>query len=314
MKSEEFVLQDTIAKALAVFSSHKTVCISYSGGADSDVVIDFIHRFVRPTPSVMFNTGVELDATLEHVRSMRERYEIDIQRAIVPVPTAVRKHGQPFLSKYVSEMLSRLQRHGFRFREHGNLPFDILYKMYPHCKSALMWWCGESGKTSRFSIARWMYLKEFLVENGLPFRVSGRCCDEAKKKPANRYARERGVDLFVLGIRRSEGGIRSTAYRSCFHRAPLYDKFLPLFFWDDDMVLWYKTRFGVVNSRAYRIYGLSRTGCAACPLASNFERELDALEEYEQKKFVGISRIFAASHAHRRAYALFKKERKGDRR
>jgi len=310
MREYEFILQDTIAKAKAVFQKHQNICISYSGGADSDVVIDFIHRYISPVKSVMFDTGVEFRATLDHVRDMQLKYEIDIIRASRSVPTSNKKFGHPFLSKYISEMLERLQRHNFKFQEHGNLSFDELNSLYPRCKSALRWWCDEWGHGSHFSIARNKHLKEFLIDNGLPFLVSGKCCDGAKKMPAKKYAKDNGVDLFVLGIRRSEGGVRSTAYSSCYQQHGRgnnnYAQYFPVFFWTNDMMRWYKDAFDVVHSKAYSVYGLSRTGCAACPFASGFDNELEVLARYEPKKYKGISAIFASSHDYRRRYYEYK--------
>lgn len=310
MNEHEFILQNTIAKAKDVFGKHRNIIIAYSGGADSDVVIDFIHRFIDTVKSVMFDTGVEFQATLDHVREMQSKYEIAIVRATRPVPTSNKKFGYPFLSKYVSEMLERLQRHNFKFQQHGNLTFDELYTIYPRCKSALRWWCDEWGDKSRFSIERHQYLKEFLIENDLPFRVSGKCCYGAKIMPSKTYAKDNGVDLFVLGMRRSEGGVRSIAYQSCYQKHGSghknYAQYFPLFFWDADMMQWYKDKFDVHHSKAYSVYGLSRTGCAACPFASGFDSELAVLAVHEPKKHKYISATFAPSHDYRRRYYEYK--------
>ena len=80
-----------------------------------------------------------------------------------PIPTCVREYGVPFLSKYVSEQMMRLQAHGFQWEDE---PLEVLLQRYPRCKTALQWWCGERysdedgvQKISRFSIYRNRFLK-----------------------------------------------------------------------------------------------------------------------------------------------------------
>ena len=58
-------------------------------------------------------------------------------------------------------MIERLQRHNFQWEDK---PFDTLYKKYPKCKSALMWWCNAHPQGSRFNISVNKYLKEFIIQ------------------------------------------------------------------------------------------------------------------------------------------------------
>ena len=96
-------------------------------------------------------------------------------------------------------------------------------KKYPNCKVALQWWCNayytaENGvqQMSRFSINRNKWLKEFITQNPPDFPISNKCCEYAKKKPARQFVKETGADLEITGIRKSEGGIRSANYKTCF--------------------------------------------------------------------------------------------------
>lgn len=60
----------------------KAIC-SYSGGADSDIMIDLIERTrgifgLPPIHYVFFNTGLEMKATKEHVKATAEKYGVEI--------------------------------------------------------------------------------------------------------------------------------------------------------------------------------------------------------------------------------------------
>ena len=139
-----------------------------------------------------------------------------------PIPTCVREYGVPFLSKYVSEQMMRLQKHNFQWEDE---PLEVLLQKYPQCKTALQWWCGERysdkdgyQKISRFSIERNRYLKQFIMANQPDFPISNKCCAFSKKKPAKRIVKELEADLDITGIRQSEGGIRSAAFKDLFFR------------------------------------------------------------------------------------------------
>lgn len=166
---------NSFVKAEAILSSHDNVLCSISGGADSDIMIDLLHRVGdKNVTYVWFDTGMEYQATKDHLRYLEEKYGISIKRikAIKPIPLCAKEYGQPFLSKYVSTMIERLQRHNFKWEDE---PYETLLIKYPNAKSALKWWCSwhdddlakacpsQAGRTSRYSISRNKYLKEFLI-------------------------------------------------------------------------------------------------------------------------------------------------------
>ena len=65
---------------------------------------------------VWFDTGLEYQATKDHLKYLENKYgiEIKVHRAIKPIPTTCRTLGQPFVSKNTAEMIDRLQRHNFQ--------------------------------------------------------------------------------------------------------------------------------------------------------------------------------------------------------
>jgi hypothetical protein len=109
------------------------------------------------------DTGLEYRATHDHLDFLEKKYGITINRvrAKKSITTCIREYGAPFWSKFASEMIYRLQKHGFKWEDK---PFDELYKEYPKCKTALEWWCNVStGNTTQYIIARAPYLKEFMI-------------------------------------------------------------------------------------------------------------------------------------------------------
>lgn len=300
---------DAIAKTHSVMQQFegKNIRVAYSGGSDSDTVLWFLRWLGYEVPAVFYNTGLEYQATWNHLDYMvSQRFQIDVIKAVRPIPTSQHKYGNAFINKYVSEMLERLQHHNFDFKNHGNLSWEELNILYPNCQSALHWWTNTN-QSKRLGISWNKNLKEFLILYGLPFKVSGKCCDGAKKLPVKKYAKENSVDLFLLGIRQQEKGTRSAQYRSCYLSAKKYSysMYFPLFWWKQDEKKLFDNLMNIQHSKAYTEYGLKRTGCAGCPFGRNFEFELDVIQEHEPKLYKGINTIFGSAYEWTRKYREF---------
>lgn len=282
---------------------------SISGGADSDIMLDIISRAdaENKVSYGFYNTGIEYEATKKHLEYLRQKYGVEIteHKAKIPVPVACKKYGQPFVSKFVSEMIQRLQRHNFKWEDK---PFEELIVEYPKCKAALKWWCNMNGEKSRFNIRYNKLLKEFMVANPPDFAISNKCCDFAKKKVAKDAAEKDDCDLVIMGVRKAEGGIRSAAYKSCFSDAVAGRRanFRPLFWLTNADKKEYEEHCNIVHSDCYTVYGLDRTGCAGCPFGKDFEKELAILKEYEPKLYKAVNNIFGKSYEYTRKYNAFK--------
>ena len=212
LDTKNFAIIDGYAKAVSVLSRSHTPLCSISGGSDSDIVLDVIQNVDEKKKVRYFwiDTGLEYRATKEHLDDLEKKYGIEIERikACKPIPVCCKEYGQPFLSKYVSEQIMRLQQHGFQWEDK---PLPELLEQYPNCKIALQWWCNayyspENGvvKMSRFSIGRNKWLKEFMMANPPDFKISNKCCEYAKKKPAKLLIQEYDADLEIIGVDYSE--------------------------------------------------------------------------------------------------------------
>jgi 3'-phosphoadenosine 5'-phosphosulfate sulfotransferase (PAPS reductase)/FAD synthetase len=319
----EFILLDTGAKIKSVLENEKgKIIVSYSGGKDSDIVLNEISKYDvnKKVQFIFFDTGLEYQATKNHIRDMIAKgHNIIIERAYKTIPLTIKKEGQPFISKYVSDMLSRLQKHNFKFQEHGNLSYLELIKIYPNCIGGLKWWCDfyssnlyeKKMENSSFNIKRHRLLKEFLINFGLPFKVSAKCCYYAKKKTSHNYEKLNNVNLTITGIRKSEGGIRAKSYKSCFIDRGDNDLslYMPIFWWNNEFSNKYIQDNNIILSDCYTKYGLKRTGCAGCPFGKDMDKEREIIKKYEPNLSLAVENLFKDSFLWTNKYKEYRKKK-----
>jgi 3'-phosphoadenosine 5'-phosphosulfate sulfotransferase (PAPS reductase)/FAD synthetase len=266
------------------------------------------------------DTGLEYKATKEHLNYLEKRYNITIikEKAIKSIPVCCKEYGKPFFNKYVSSMIERLQKVNFEWVDE---PFEVLYARYPNTKSALRWWCNknkesfkkasesENYRPSRFDIDYYYGLKEFLIENPPTFRISNKCCEYAKKKVAHEVLTKGKYDLDIIGVRKSEGGIRAASYKNCYSRNDdKIDQYRPLFWFTDADKKEYERAFDIKHSDCYAKYGFARTGCSCCPYAKDLEYELGQVRIFEPMMYKAVNNIFGESYEYRRKFWQFRKE------
>lgn len=302
------VIGDNLIRAWAKINSpkYKKIVCSISGGSDSDIMLDIVWRCDKnnKVDYVWFDTGLEYQATKEHLKYLEEKYKIKIKpyKAIKAIPTTCKQNGQPFLNKRASDYIYRLQSHDFKWEDE---PFDVLYERYPKCKTALKWWCNMAESNS-FNIRNNKWLKEFMVSNPPQFKISDKCCKYAKKDVSKKLIREEPCDLYIMGLRRAEGGLRATAYKSCFDNNDNgHDNYRPLFWYKNEDKKDYECAYSIVHSKCYTDYGLKRTGCAGCPFGRDFEFELSVIGKHEQKLLKAVNNIFGDSYIYTRQYRQF---------
>lgn len=318
-------IESIIAKRLKQYPN--AVC-SYSGGADSDIMLDMVERVrqifeLPPVKYVFFNTGLEMKATRDHVKAQAEKYNVDIEevRPKTNIVMAVRKHGQPFMSKAMSDKFELLQG--------SNVPLDIrweylaaedkkakwqeLNERYPHNKSVIAFLCdcdrfGEP-IVSQFTIcAGGKYLYDFICSNPPDFKISALCCKECKKKPSREF--EKDYDMVITGERKAEGGVRTATGHSagCFMQSRNKWRLRPLFYVSDKDKAWYKEYYKLRYSDAYEVYGMKRTGCCGCPISYRATRDLELIRPFEPHLVEAAWNVFGDSYRYRAKYNEFKQE------
>ena len=286
---------------------HEKIMCSVSGGWDSDIMLDLIIRCggKEKTTFCFFDTGLEYDATKQHIEYLEERYGIKIKwlKPKKAIPTCCKEYGVPFWSKFASEMIHRLQRNGFHWEDE---PFEVLLERYPKCRAALRWWCNEWGEKSRFNISWAAGLKEFMILNPPKMLISSVCYSKAKKEPAH-DEQKLSYDLICTGVRKAERGARAERYSSCFDQKTTGpDYYRPIFWLSDADKESYTKRFGLVRSDCYEEWGMYRTGCAGCPFGKRFEEELELVQQYEPKRYRVMVSVFGESYEYTRKFLEFR--------
>ena len=301
------------AKGIGYLDTDKNIVASISGGSDSDVIMDFIAQFgIKDKVNfVFFDTGLEYQATKEHLDYLEDKYNVQIERikSYMSIPATCKKYGVPFISKFISEQIERLQKAGFKWEDK---PYKELSEEYPHCKSSLKWWTNEH-TYNQWCISYKKLLKEFLIENPPDFKISSKCCFYAKKKTAKEYYKKNNTDIIITGLRQAEGGVRSSAYNSCYSamdKGP--DNYRPIWYFTNQDKEDYCKKYCIKHSRAYTQYGFKRTGCSCCPFGLELEHELKQTAKYEPKLYRAVNSVFGRSYEYTRSYYKFRKEQENE--
>lgn len=317
----------------------KAIC-SYSGGSDSDILIDMIERArgifpnLPPVKYVFFNTGLEMKATKDHVKEVAEKYGVEIEevRPKINIVKATREHGQPFVSKIMSAGLEGWQKKGLPLSiadEYAQADDKAAKRMelkerYPKCETTINFLCccnskGEPRPNIQLVINSSKYMLDFIREYPPEFKISAKCCDYCKKQIAHKVQKE--YDMIITGERQNEGGMRSVPkseewYETntmCFYeQSDGKRRFRPLYYVTDKDKAWYKDYYGIRYSDAYEVYGLTRTGCCGCPISYKAVEDLEKIRPYEPNVVKAAWNIFGDSYRYRQQYVEYKEKRKAE--
>ena len=322
-------IQSIVAKRLR---EHPNAICSYSGGSDSDIMIDIIERTrqifnLPPVKYIFFNTGLEMAATKRHVAETAIKYgvEIAVERPKINIVNATRYRGQPFISKIMSQGLESWQAKGvplsiadeYDAAEDKAAKRAELSTRYPKCESLINFICccnsaGEPRPNIQLVINSSKYMRDFITEHPPAFYISAKCCDYCKKQLAHRV--QKSFDMIITGERRDEGGMRSVPRKDCStmcftETADGQYRLRPLYYVSDADKAWYKAEYGIRYSDAYEVYGLTRTGCCGCPISYKAVEDLERIRPYEPNVVKAAWAIFGDSYRYRQQYNAYKAAR-----
>lgn len=283
----------------------KAIC-SYSGGSDSDILIDLIEQARKIVPSlpkvkyVFFNTGLEMQATKDHVKATAQKYGVEIEEV------RPKKKGVPL------SIADEYEQAEDKIAKRAELK-----ERYPKCESLINFLCccngkGEPRPNIQLVINSSKYMRDFIAEYPPDFKISAKCCDYCKKQVAHRVQKD--YEMIITGERRDEGGMRSVPRKDnttlCFgEMANGQFRLRPLYYVSDKDKAWYKERFRVKYSDAYEVYGLARTGCCGCPISYRAVDDLELIMKYEPNVVKAAWNIFGDSYRYRQKYNEYKRRR-----
>lgn len=227
------------------------------------------------------DTGLEYPELREHTKQfpkyLEDKYGIEVELVIeypkdkktgkrITFKEVIEAYGYPVISKEVSQVIEEARRNATT----GKYTYRI-----KRLNGELL---DRDGNKSIYNCEKWKFLMD------APYKISNKCCNEMKKKPAKRFERKTGRKP-IIGTMTEESQARKTAWK--IHGCNAFDgKRLtsqPISFWTERDVLQYIVKneipyasvYGKIleeNGR-YHTTGCSRTGCMFCGFGCHLEKE-----------------------------------------
>lgn len=224
------------------------VYVSYSGGKDSEVLVDICRKLYPNILIVFVNTGVELPGTVKQVlKRKKEGWNIETVIPKKRFVDIVKEYGYPVVSKEQSQYI-----HQYRVAKSEKTKETRL----------------NGNKYGRGKVSdKWKYLIE------ADFKISDRCCHWLKKEPIKRIERERELKG-IVGTMAGESSQRKSTYlqtgcNSFDSKRPISK---PLGFWNEEDIWEYIKINNLEISEEYTKNGRCRTGCSFCLYSAHIEQ------------------------------------------
>ena len=296
--------QRTLAKVGEWFSYwNNEVYVAFSGGKDSSVlayICAFWCSLIKATLYLVFvDTGLEYPEIKQHVKFfaqyLREKFGIEVVlevlRPEMRFDEVIKKYGYPLISKEIAKCVSAARRLDSKYG-------DV-------CRQRLAGAAEQkSGELSRYNCAK--YAPLLYVD----FRMSDRCCDVMKKKPAHAYARQTGRKA-ITAMMADESRLREQQWLKggCNMFDNQFPVSNPMSFWKENDVLQFikangipicsvygdviyadnpeqmrfeELGFGECGSERLATTGCDRTGCIFCAFGCHKEEGLSRFQRLKQ--------------------------------
>lgn len=251
------------------------VCVSFSGGKDSTVLLDLVRKIYPEVEAVFADTGLEYPEIREFVKTFPNVhwvYPIKWDKATRKyVKTSFRdvviEHGYPVIGKEISEHIKQA-RLGLKNND-GKYGFSIAA-----LNGTLL---RKNGELSRYNYPKYKYLLD------APFKISDACCDALKKNPLRVFQKSTKKFPYV-GTMASESRLRETIWLAtgCNGYSLSEPLSKPLSFWTEQDVLQYIRDNNLPYASIYgdiiavkgklKTTGAGRTGCVFCMFGVHLEK------------------------------------------
>lgn len=214
------------------FIEYHDAYISISGGKDSRVLDDIESRFIGAgLPRVFVDTGLEHRS----VRACGKRHADVTVRPEKNFKQIITEYGYPVISKEVAQTIAEARvglksgkGYTYRIKKLDGVAVD------------------KNGEKSKYNIPQYKFLLD------APFRISHKCCDYMKKKPAKKYEKETGR-LPIVATMAEESNLRLQKWLK--HGCNAFDlkrpMSAPMSFWSENDVLEYLLKYEVDYAECY---------------------------------------------------------------
>lgn len=256
------------------------IYVSRSGGKDSDVLGDIVKKMYPDVPHVFIDTGLEWISVHNHGIEIADT----VLRPQMNFIQVIKRYGYPVISKEVAQKVGDAR----------NAPNGAVAARFKDCE--------HNRKFPQYSMERYAWLLD------APFKISHKCCDVNKKRPAKLYEKKTGMYPLVATMA-DESRLRKTRWfrMGCNAFEAKRPVSAPLSFWTEQDILRYIVRYGIDIADIYgdvvsengeyqfagcdldvklKTTGASRTGCIWCMfgISQDTERFL-RLKQNEPKRY-----------------------------
>jgi len=220
------------------------VYVAFSGGKDSTVLLHLVRKLYPEVPAVFVNTGLEYPEINQFVKTIDNVVEL---RPTMTFKKVIETKGYPVISKKVARGLRALQSLGTSARERNK----VLYGDER----------GSYGKLPK----KWRYLEK------APFKISEKCCEILKLRPANKYYKQTGRTAYI-GTMACDSDFRRMTYikHGCYLTERKIPTCTPLGFWLQKDIWAYINKNKLSYAKVYDM-GVSHTGCIFCCFGIHME-------------------------------------------
>lgn len=259
------------------------VCISFSGGKDSTVLLTIARQLYPDIPAVYCDTGLEYPEVKAFVKTFDN---ITILKPRMPFHEVVRTTGYPVISKEVAEVIQECKKAPDGGKNSA--------KRRRQLDGELM--MADGVTPSHFNCAKYKPLLD------VDFEISNLCCRIMKKEPMNKYIKETGR-AGMTAMMADESRRRQTSWIrfGCNGFDMKHPRSMPMAFWTENDVLAYihdmdikiASVYGDVEevdgqlaipgfNCPYRTTGCNRTGCMFCAFGAHMEKGVTRFQRLKE--------------------------------